>query len=275
MSTTVIRLPLSKRDPIRVSAGRMRVYRGAVGVVVALLLLELVSRVGIIPSDLLPPVSRVLADTGGLLVNPGFLGDVGATIAAWALGLGIAILVAVPLGLILGSFRVAYEASSTVVEFLRPIPSVALIPLAILVFGQGTEMKVALAVYAAIWPVFFNTVYGVRDVDPVTKDTAKSFRLSPLGTLWHVGMRHAGPFIFTGIRISAAIALIVTISAELLAGSSSGIGAFILRTSSGGGDTALVFAGTIVAGLLGIIINWLLQLVERRMFAWKFVGEDQ
>lgn len=274
-TTTIVQIPFSKREPLRVSAARMRLFRGVAGVVVTLILLELVSRLGIISTSLLPPVSHVLADTLVLLGNPEFLGDVGSTIAAWALGLGLAIAVAVPLGLILGSFRIAYEASSTVVEFLRPIPSVALIPLAILVFGQGTEMKVALAVYAALWPIFFNTVYGVRDVDPVTKDTAKSFQLSPVGTLWHVSMRHAGPFIFTGIRISAAIALIVTISAELLAGSASGVGAFILRTSSGGGDTALVFAGTIIAGLLGIIINWLLQLLERRMFAWKFVGEEQ
>ena len=249
-----------------------KVARGLTGVAVLLVLAESASRFGIVPANILPPVSRVLSDTFGLLVDPEFLGDVGSTLTAWAVGLGMAILVAVPLGLVLGSFRIAYEASSAVVEFMRPIPSVALIPLAILVFGQGTDMKIALVVYASLWPIFFNTVYGVRDVDPVAKETARTFRLSRIGVLARVSLPYAAPLAATGVRISAAIALIVTISAELLAGSASGIGAYILRISSGGGDTSLVFAGTIVAGLIGVVVNLVLVAVERKMFAWKKEG---
>src|SRR5690606_26463328 len=104
------------------------------------------------------------------------------------------------------------------------IPSVALIPLAILILGQGTDMKVALVIYASVWPILFNTIYGVRDVDPVAKETARTFRLNRFGVLTRVSLPWAAPFAATGIRISAAIALIVTISAELLAGSASGIG---------------------------------------------------
>jgi NitT/TauT family transport system permease protein len=249
-----------------------KVTRGLIGVVVLLVLAELVSRLGIIPENILPPMSRVLADTAALLIDPAFLADVGSTLTAWAIGLGIAIVVAVPLGLILGSFRIAYEASSAVVEFMRPIPSVALIPLAILVFGQNTDMKIALVVYASLWPIFFNTVYGVRDVDPIAKETARTFRLGRIGILARVSLPYAAPLAATGVRISASIALIVTISAELLAGSASGIGAYILRISSGGGETSLVFAGTIVAGLLGVLVNGVLVAIERKIFAWKKEG---
>lgn len=214
----------------------------------------------------------MLAATASLLVNPVFLGDIGATVLAWAAGLGIATVVGVGLGLVLGSFRLANEAASAAIEFLRPIPSVALIPVAILVFGQDADMKIALVVYASIWPILFNTIYGVRDVDPIAKETARTFRLSRVAVLTRVSLPSAAPFAFTGIRISAAIALIVAISAELLAGSADGIGAFILRTSSGGGDTALVFGGTIVAGLLGVLVNLLLVGAERLLFRWKTNG---
>jgi NitT/TauT family transport system permease protein len=249
-----------------------RVLRGAIGVVVLLAIVEAGSLLGIVPATVLPPASRVLAATASLLVDPVFLGDVWATVLAWAAGLGIAAVVGVSLGLVLGSFRLANEAASAAIEFLRPIPSVALIPVAILVFGQDADMKIALAVYASIWPILFNTIYGVRDVDPIAKETARTFRLSRVEILTRVSLPSAAPFAATGIRISAAIALIVTISAELLAGSADGIGSFILRTSSGGGDTALVFAGTVIAGLLGVLVNVLLEGAERLAFRWKTDG---
>lgn len=249
-----------------------RVLRGAIGVAVLLAIVEAGSLMGIVPDAVLPSASRVLAATGALLVDPVFLGDVVATVWAWAVGLTIASVIGVGLGLVLGSFRIANEAASAVIEFLRPIPSVALIPVAILVFGQGADMKIALTIYAAIWPILFNTIYGVRDVDPIAKETARTFRLSRIGILTRVSLPSAAPFAATGIRISAAIALIVTISAELLAGSASGIGAYILRTSSGGGDTAYVFAGTVIAGLLGVLVNLLLVQGERLIFRWKTDG---
>lgn len=249
-----------------------RLRRGIIGVLAVVVVAELASRLGIVDERTLPPISAVLAEAITLPASAEFRGDVLATLTAWSAGLGLAILIAVPLGLVLGSFRFAFEASSAVVEFLRPIPSVALIPLAILIFGQNTDMKIALAVYASIWPIFFNTVYGVRDVEPVAKETAKSFRLGPTATLFRISLPHAAPFIATGVRISAAIALIVTISAELLAGSATGLGAFILRVSSGGGEMVVVFAATIIAGLLGMLINGLLVALERRLFAWKIDG---
>lgn len=188
---------------------------------------------------------------------------------AWAIGLAIAVLVGVPAGLLLGSFRLLYEGSRGVIEMLRPIPSVALIPLAVLVLGLSTEMKVALVVYASIWPILFNTLYGVRDIEPVTKETARTFRTSPGELIGRVLLPAAAPFAFTGVRISASIALIVTISAELLAGTPTGIGSFIMRISAAGGDTAVVLAATIIAGVIGVLVNVVLQFIERRTFRWR------
>ena len=105
------------------------------------------------------------------------------TLQACLIGLAIAALVAVPLGLVLGLTDIAHKATVAVIEFLRPIPSVALIPLAILIYGRGTEMKVALVVFACVWPMLFNTIYGIRRVDPVAADTARVFGLGR----WQIG----------------------------------------------------------------------------------------
>ncbi|WP_081793284.1 ABC transporter permease [Intrasporangium chromatireducens] len=261
---------------VRKQSGRRRaggrVGRGIVGVAVAVLAAQLLSVSGAISPTSLPPMFEVLGSTGHLFVDPSFLREVLATIQAAVTGLAIATAIAVPAGLVLGSFRLLNQAASAVVEFLRPIPSVALIPLAILLFGQGAQMKVSLVVYASVWPIFFNTIYGVRDVEPLAKETARIFRIPPLRVLTHVLLPSAAPFVATGIRVAAAIALIVTISAELLAGSADGLGAWILRMSSGGANLALVYAGTIFAGLLGLVVNWLLVRGEQRLFRWRREG---
>lgn len=122
-------------------AGLPRGAQGAIGVLVLVVVLELLSRTGVVPTTLLPSPAQVLVQLGVLLTSPAFLADVASTLAAWAIGLGLASVVGVTAGLVLGSSRWAYEASSALIEFLRPIPAVALVPLAILMFGTSTTMK--------------------------------------------------------------------------------------------------------------------------------------
>ncbi|MDO5500161.1 MAG: ABC transporter permease [Propionibacteriaceae bacterium] len=246
-----------------------RPVQGAIGVIALVAILELLSRTNVVSPTLLPPPSQVLSDLIGLLGSSTFLGHVGSTLTAWAIGLALASVIGVAAGLVLGSLRIVYEASRALIEFLRPIPAVALVPLAILVFGQGTQMKYMLVLYAALWPILLNTLYGAREIDPVTRETARTFRLTWWDTISRVYLPHTAPFAFTGIRISAAIALIVTVSAELLAGTPTGLGSWILQVQSGGGSTSQVFAGTIVAGVLGVLVNAILKWVEGIMFAWR------
>jgi NitT/TauT family transport system permease protein len=248
---------------------RTALLRGAIGLLALFVVAEVISRSGIVDQAFLPPASVVLLRVGELLVDPAFLGAVFATLQAWAIGLAICIVVSVTLGVILGSSPAAYSASRAVIEFLRPIPSVALIPLAILVLGNDAEMKIALIVFSTAWPVLFNTIYGMHDVDPIAKLTAKSFGRGRLATLWEVSLPSAAPFIFTGIRIAASVALIVAISAELLAGASDGLGRWLLDASATGNRPDLVYAATIIAGLLGLLINGVLVLIERRFLSWQ------
>jgi NitT/TauT family transport system permease protein len=250
-----------------------RLARGLVGAAACFVVAEAITRLELVDPRYLPRASTVLARLIGLLGQTEFLTAVAATLQAWAIGLAIAVAAAVPAGIILGSSRRCYQATRALVEFLRPIPSVALIPLAILLFGQGLQLKTSLIVYASFWPVLFNTVYGVQDVDPIAKDTARSFGFGRLAILERVTLPAASPFIATGVRVASAIALILAISTELLAGAAGGIGSFILRASSGGGNADVVYAATAMTGLLGLVLNSALLAVERRALAWRHQAE--
>lgn len=247
---------------------RTRAIRGAVGIIGAVAVAELVSRIGLIDPSTLPPASTVLRRAAELLVDTGFLADVAATLMAWAAGLLLAVAVAVPMGIALGSIGWLGTASRGVVELLRPIPSVALLPLAIIMFASTTNVKIALVVYAAMWPILVNTLYALRDVDPLAKETLRSFGFGRPSVLWRVTLPSAAPFIATGIRVSASIGLIVVISAELFAGGDGGIGTYLLETQSAGGHTDFLLAGAIWSGLLGLAINAILVQAERRAFRW-------
>jgi NitT/TauT family transport system permease protein len=234
--------------------------------------LQLVTSLGLVPSIYLPKASTVLQRMIELVADPPFLKHVLATMAAWATGLAVAILISVPAGIVIGTSELAYKTSSPVIEFMRPIPAAALIPLAILLWGQGFSVKVILVAYATTWPILFNTVYGVHDVDPIAVQTARCFGLKRLAIHWRISLPSAAPLIFTGIRISASIGLVVVIAAELLASADRGIGSYILFVSLNGGHMDSVLAGAAIAGILGVFINSILSFIDRRLFAWRYLG---
>ena len=249
-------------------------FRIALGIFFFVLLLEFVTSLELVPPIYLPRASTVVRRMAELLQDPKFLGHVLATLHAWAVGLAVATLISVPLGILIGTSELAYKMSSPLIEFMRPIPSVALIPLGILLWGQGFSMKVILVAYATTWPILFNTVYGVHDVDPIAVQTARCFGLKQPAILRRICLPSAAPFIFTGLRISASIGLIVVVGAELLASADSGIGSYILFVSSSGGQMDSVLAGAAIAGIIGALINSALGIVDRHFFAWRYLGAD-
>ena len=272
------------RRPDNILAGVMRfvgptlgaraasVVRVVFGILAFFLILEFITSLGLLPTIYLPRASTVVRRVAELLVDVSFLNHVLATLGAWAVGLAIAAVISISVGVLIGTSELAYKMISPVIEFMRPIPSVALIPLAILLWGQGLLMKVILVAYATTWPILFNTVYGVHDVDPIAVQTARCFGLNRRAIHWRITLPSAAPLIFTGIRISAAIGLIVVIASELLASADSGIGSYILFVSLQGGHMDSVLAGAAVAGILGVLINSIFGMVDRRVFAWRYFG---
>lgn len=256
-----------RNDPRRISrTGRW--LRGIVGLGVLALLSEGLGRAGIVSQSYLPPASTILSRAVRLAGDTDFLTNVLATIKAWAIGLGLSIAIAVPLGVLLGSVPGVNTATRAIVEFLRPIPSVALIPLAGLLLGSGTEMKVSLIVYASVWPILFNTIYGLQDVDPIAKETLRTFGFGRLEVIWRVSLPSAAPFIATGVRLAASIGLILAISTEILSGFGDGLGAFIQQAQSAPDGATDVLAATAWAGMLGLLVNLALLQGERRLFRW-------
>lgn len=239
---------------------------------VLFVLAEGLTRAEFVTPTYLPPASSIVGETVGLLGDGEFWDALGSTMWATLLGLLRALVIAIPLGILLGLSKWAYRASITVVEFLRPIPSVALIPLAVLVYGRGTSMKVFVITYACIWPLLFNTIYGMRSVDPVAVDTARAFGLGRFKTALRVNLPAAAPFIFTGLKIASAVALILAISAEIVAGGSSGLG-IEMSEARNVSDLQRSYAYTLISGVIGLLMYVVLEMVDRRLFAWNSTSE--
>lgn len=246
----------------------MRLSRvlGYVLIVVVLAIWELAVRVGALNATYLPPPSAV-AQAGLAYATSGALGEnLVATLSTWAQGFAIAAVLGVVLGLLMGLFPVVRAMLSPLVELLRPMPSVAIIPVAIVLFGLGDPMKRLVVAYAALWPVLINTLYGVLAVDPVLLDTARTFRLSALRRALRVVLPAASPFIATGLRISTSIALILVITAELVA-SRSGLG-YAVRAAEQASRVPDVYAGVLTIAVVGYLLNALFVLIEGRLLAW-------
>jgi ABC-type nitrate/sulfonate/bicarbonate transport system permease component len=236
------------------------------GVLGVLVLIELVVRVGLISSRYFPTVTDMGAALFDQLGQSGYWSAIANTLEGWAIGLAIAIAIAVPAGLLLGFNEVLYRAFRPTIEFLRPVPSVALIPLAILVYGTGLQSKVFLVAFAATWPLLIQTIYGARDLDPIALETARSFRIRRRDRILRVTLMGSVPYIATGLRISSATALILAITAELIIGSA-GLGREI-NIARQGGAVDIMYALIVTTGLLGWGLNSLFAAGERRALHW-------
>nr|WP_258382627.1 ABC transporter permease [Streptomyces sp. NTH33] len=231
-----------------------------------LALVEAVPRLGLVSPDYLPPTSTIAAALVEEMSDAAFWVALGDTLTGWALGLLIATVAGVAAGVLITVVPYLREATASTVEFLRPIPSVALIPLAVLLFGTDLRSTLLLVVYAAFWQVLVQVLYGVQDTDPVAEETARSYGLGTWARIRHVLWPTALPYVMTGVRLAAAVALVLAITAELIIGTP-GLGSRIAvaQTSHAVPD---MYALVAVTGLIGVLINLGARAVERRSLAW-------
>jgi ABC-type nitrate/sulfonate/bicarbonate transport system permease component len=239
---------------------------GAAGLAAFLALGEAVPRLGLVKEAYFPPTSRIADALGQEVTDRAFWTALGDTLTGWALGLAIAVGAGVVVGLVVSVVPYLREATASTIEFLRPIPSVALIPLAVLLYGTELRSVLLLVVYASFWQVLVQVLYGVRDVDPVAEETARSYGLGPWARVRHVLWPTALPYVMTGVRLAAAVALILAVTAELVIGAP-GLGARIAVAESSQAVPDM-YALVVVTGLLGLVINVGARTVERRALAW-------
>jgi len=261
-----------RRGPHRWRAWE-RISLGLLGILIFCAITQIVT-VNYINHDTLPVFTDVLVRFVQLFGQPEFYQALWETLFAFLLGIVIATVVGVVLGIAFGLSEITYRSSRTTVEMLRPIPATALIPVMIIIFGVGLPMKTILVVFASVWSIMFNTLYGVRNVEPLAKDMARVFGRSRFDIIRSVVLPASLPMIWAGVRISSTVSLIVVITLELLLGGSVGVGGMISNARSGENDVLAAYSAIIVAGLLGLLVNIALGAVERRFFAWSTTTKE-
>lgn len=241
-------------------------WRGTVAVLTVFAAWELASRAGFLPASSLPAASEVLKAWGGLLGQATFWSAIWHTVSSALTGLGIVFLVAIPAALAIGLSRVVRESTWLLVEFLKPIPPVAMIPLGLLLWGPSETMKLTLITFGALWPFLTQLIYGINQVDHVALDMAKSYRLKSWLTTTRVIMPTLLPFAATGLRVSASIAIVISVVTELIGGAV-GVGRDIMIAQSAGNLPAM-YALILTTGVLGLIINAVFAGAERPLLFW-------
>jgi ABC-type nitrate/sulfonate/bicarbonate transport system permease component len=231
-------------------------------------LLEVAARSGWTNRAFSPVPSEVGGRLWNVLVSPGALLDaIGATVGLLAAGYLIACVIGVLCGLIMGYSRGVHALLEPTLELLRPIPKPALLPPLILLLGLGAPMKIAIVFLGALFPVLINTVQGVRTVDPVLVDVARTFRIGPLRTIFTVMLPASLPMILSGMRVSLGLGLVLVTLAEMLTGSY-GLGAQLVDAQRAF-RVHEMYAWTVVLALVGLALALGFNALERRLIFWS------
>jgi len=228
---------------------------------------QLLADQGLISRVFFPAPSRAFAFLGewagsGELWGP-LLGTIWRTLVGW---LG-ATMLGVILGAAIASSTVTRDLFEPTVEFLRPLPSSAMIPPAILLLGLTDGMVVAVVIFGSIWPILLGAIHGFRSVEPRLMELARTLKMGRMHRLSSIALPNALPEIFAGMRVSLAIALIITVVAEMLS-SRPGLGQMILFAARNF-RSAEIFAGVFLLGALGYIFNAILERLERHFLRWR------
>ncbi|HKF80538.1 MAG TPA: ABC transporter permease [Thermoleophilaceae bacterium] len=213
-----------------------------------------------------PPLTDILTTFKDTWVFERVGSDVVPSLERMAAGYGIAVVVAVGAGLLLGLSPRARRAAAPIVEFLRAIPPPALLPFAILVIGVGSSMKIFIIAFVCLWPILLNTIDGVTSVDPTLRETTRVYGISPRDRMRRVMLPAASPQIFAGMRTSLSLALILMVISEMVA-STNGIGYFVLQSQRTFAIPEM-WSGILLLGILGYTLNGAFVLIERRVLRW-------
>lgn len=249
----------------RLAGAARRAVWPAISIVVALALWQLMSKEGVLPSEIPAPVAAARS-----LIHYAGQGSLGSplvsTVVQWLVGLAVGTAAGLCVGTAIGLSRRVYNYVEFLIDFLRPMPSVIYFPLVLLEIGAYNKTAILLAGIGSFWPVLFSASYGARATERVAVDTGRVFGMSSSRIVVRIVVPSALPYLTTGIRQSTSIALIVVVTTELLGGAP-GLGA-VISDAEQNGQYGLLYGVLFLVGILGVIANNGFQAVERRVLHW-------
>lgn len=269
----MIRIRSLKRSKQRRPSGGNRRWR-SLEIVVPVLLVAVIwiaslgSETFFLPS--MPRIMEAFADAWLFDRVPT---DILPSLGRLALGFAIGVLLGAVLGYLFGLSDALYRMYSPVVEFCRGLPAPAVLPVLMVVFGIGVQTQVALIVFGTIWPVLISVVGGVRSIDATNIDTARSLRLSRLDRFFSITVPASAPQLFAGMKTSLSLGIILMVISEMV-GSSDGIGYFVIQAQRQF-DMPAMWAGIILLGVVGYVLNAVFDLIESRVLSWYHASKGR
>lgn len=218
-----------------------------------------------------PPLATIVGQFGDTwfsapLAESRFVQDVLPSVGRLLAGYAIALAVGIALGVAIGLSRPLRAYAEPVLEFFRAIPPPVMVPILMLFFGIGTSMKVFVIATGCLWPILLNTVEGVRGIDPVLRDTSRSYRLGRVATIRHLVLRSASPQIVTGARQALAIGIIIMVISEMFA-ANNGLGFSIVQFQRSFAIPQM-WSGVILLGIVGVLLSFVFRAVTGAVLAW-------
>lgn len=242
-------------------------FKRSAAILLFLAIWEIVPRIGLVDSAFLPSFTTVLLSGWGLIQNGQLLTHLQASLIRSLSGFIFAIIVAIPLGLAIGWYTRFSEFLSPLLEVFRNTAALALLPVFILFLGIGESSKIALVTYACTWPILLNTISGVRNVDPLLVKSARTMGLSSIQLFRKVILPAAIPTIFVGVRLAGSFSVLMLIAAEMV-GAKAGLG-YLINYAQYNFQIPEMFFGIISITTIGLLFNYSLLAIEKRLTAWK------
>jgi NitT/TauT family transport system permease protein len=244
------------------------------GIILLLILWEIAPRLGLVDSQFLPPLTSVLLELKKLWLKGGLYTHIMVSFWRTLVGLMAAIIIAIPMGLYLG------RRSTAMLDLLNPlfrlfaqVNPYSISPIFILFFGLGEVAKIAVVAWVCIWPLLFNTITGVRTIDPILIKTSRAIKINEFQLIRKVILPASSSNIFSGLRIGVEMAFFMLIAAEMV-GATAGLG-WLIHNASLNSIFVRVYASGICIVVLGVCLNKFLNYIKSGIFFWKETETEQ
>ena len=244
-----------------------RIPAGMISAIVALIVWQIVGSVGPLAGDSFATATEAIGALWQYLGDSTFWTAVWETLQMALIGLVISVLIAVPLGFLIGLSRFSYRSTKFTFDFMKVIPPIVVIPIAILVIGPTVAMGVALVVFANVFSIAIQTAYGVRDADPVLLETMRCYRMGLAKQIRYARLPSAAVQIGIALRLAIAASLVVSVVAGLVGGAG-GLGSLLALTQSSG-NADQTYAIILFLGIVGVALSRLLVRTQRRVVFWS------